>query len=61
MAAEVGLLAHSNVGVAYELRDKNGHEPEAGLASIRARLFLDLLFPVKAPHPPLTFVLGQSC
>jgi hypothetical protein len=24
LAAEVGLLAHSSVGVAYELRDKMG-------------------------------------
>jgi hypothetical protein len=60
MAAEVGLLAHSNVGVAYKLRDKMDLSVKPSLDG-PARLFLDLLFPVKALHPPLTLVLGKSC
>ena len=59
-AAEIGLLAYSNVGVAYKLGDKM--DPSGNLRlDGPARLFLDLVFPVKAPHPPLTLVLGKSC
>src|SRR3984885_13888894 len=47
LAAKVGLLAHSNVGVAYQRRDKMDMSGKSTLNG-PGRLFLDLLFPVES-------------